>query len=74
MEFYPDGNLRDYINTRQGLVSKDVVIQLWCCMATALAFCHGKGILHRDIKPDNGQTDYPCDTEVIPNLIAYCDF
>ncbi|KAM0347259.1 hypothetical protein ACHAPY_011506 [Fusarium culmorum] len=71
MEYYPHGSLRDYINSHWGTASKDSVVQIWCCMATALAFCHGKGILHRDIKPDNSQSILIGETKMVAAMFGY---
>ncbi|KAJ4189479.1 hypothetical protein NW759_016769 [Fusarium solani] len=53
MVYYPDGTLESFIKSQNGLVPKDTVIQIFCCMAMALLDCHSRGIIHRDIKPAN---------------------
>jgi serine/threonine protein kinase len=53
MEYYPQGDLGSFIKSRNSLVPKDTVTQIFCCMAMALLDCHKRGICHRDIKPDN---------------------
>jgi serine/threonine protein kinase len=55
MEFYPDGDLEGFIEKHPaGLIPKDTVTQVFCCLAMALLDCHSRGICHSDIKPANG--------------------
>jgi DNA-binding response OmpR family regulator len=50
MEFFPGGNLRGKLKT--GVTETETVAYLGQ-LAEALAECHDKGIVHRDVKPEN---------------------
>jgi serine/threonine protein kinase len=53
MDFVEGPNLRDLINeNREGMPLWDIA-QIFIQIAEALAFAHSRGILHRDMKPDN---------------------
>jgi serine/threonine protein kinase len=51
MELY-DGNLRDVLSTN-GPLPADELLDTGVRMAVALHVAHGKGVLHRDVKPHN---------------------
>lgn len=60
MDYVPTGSLADKI--RAGLLSLEVINTLLKALASALDYAHYKGVLHRDIKPDNvliDETDNP---------------
>lgn len=50
MPFYPDGTLFDQAKTPLGVAE---VLKTGVQIGSAVAFAHGAGILHRDIKPHN---------------------
>jgi serine/threonine protein kinase len=50
MPYYPDGTLFDQATTPLGVAE---VLKTGVQIGSAVAFAHGSGILHRDIKPHN---------------------
>lgn len=52
MEFVEGGNLRDLINIRKK-IAPDEALRIMEECASGLAYSHGKGLTHRDIKPTN---------------------
>lgn len=50
MPYLTGGSLRDYLT--KGL-STEAAVQILHSLLTALACCHGAGIVHRDVKPSN---------------------
>ncbi|GJP36921.1 hypothetical protein CLOM_g21382 [Closterium sp. NIES-68] len=53
VELAPDGDLVSEIMERGPLVDEAQAANLARQLASAVAFCHASGIVHRDIKPDN---------------------
>jgi serine/threonine-protein kinase len=51
MPYLPGGTLRDRL--RRGPLSIDETVALARSLATALAHAHERGIVHRDVKPEN---------------------
>jgi hypothetical protein len=52
MEFVDGPNLRDFV-TEHGPLGESVAIEYMIKVAQALEVAHRKGIVHRDVKPDN---------------------
>ena len=52
MEFLDGQNLRDYVNTN-GCFRLEQLVTLMLPVMRSLSYMHGKGIIHRDISPDN---------------------
>ncbi|MFE2754858.1 serine/threonine-protein kinase [Actinosynnema sp. NPDC059335] len=52
MEYYDLGSLHDRLH-RHGPLPVHEVVAAGVAVADALAFAHGQGILHRDVKPQN---------------------
>ncbi|WP_329793284.1 serine/threonine-protein kinase [Lentzea sp. DG1S-22] len=65
MEFYERGSLHDRLRAMGPLPVADVVAA-GIAVADALAFAHGQGILHRDVKPQN--------VLVLPTSYVLADF
>ncbi|WP_051769007.1 serine/threonine-protein kinase [Lentzea albidocapillata] len=65
MEFYERGSLHDRLRAMGPLPVPDVVAA-GIAVADALAFAHGQGILHRDVKPQN--------VLVLPTSYVLADF
>jgi len=51
-EFVPGRTLTELM-TREGVLPSEVVAQIGLRLSDALAYAHARGILHRDLKPDN---------------------
>ncbi len=65
MEYYERGSLHDRLRALGPLAVPDVVAA-GIAVADALAFAHGQGILHRDVKPQN--------VLVLPTSFVLADF
>lgn len=50
MEFLPGGDLNDHLNRGSSQQHALIIVKQ---IASALDFAHSKGVIHRDIKPDN---------------------
>jgi serine/threonine protein kinase len=53
MDYFPAGNLRMRIQRKETDFLKENAHSILMQAATALAFMHSKGWVHRDVKPDN---------------------
>ncbi len=65
MEFYERGSLHDRLRA-MGPLPVAAVVAAGIAVADALAFAHGQGILHRDVKPQN--------VLVLPTSCVLADF
>lgn len=54
MEYLDGHNLRNEIDSK-GFVAPERALEIMMGVAQALEFAHSKGVIHRDIKPDNIQ-------------------
>jgi serine/threonine protein kinase len=70
MEFFPAGSLKQRILQKQFDFIKDQAPRVFKQMATALAYMHGSGWLHRDIKPDNMLVNSAGEAKLIDFAIA----
>jgi predicted Ser/Thr protein kinase len=52
MEYVPGGDLKDLVDEKGPLKEKELV-RIGADVASGLAHAHGKGVIHRDIKPRN---------------------
>jgi hypothetical protein len=69
MEHVPGGNLKDLI-TRRGLLDPAEATRLGSQIAEALGAAHERGIVHRDVKPQNVLIDEAGDAKVADFGIA----
>ncbi len=52
-EYLPHGNLGERLAKRPHGLAPDEAIGVFRCVAEALAYAHDRGLVHRDVKPDN---------------------
>src|SRR5919199_3602632 len=52
MEYVPGGTLKDRVRAG-GSLDQGTAVELACQVAQALGFAHERGVIHRDIKPQN---------------------
>lgn len=53
MEYLDGCDLRYHVAHNNGCISEDALMPIIACVAEALETVHSKGLLHRDIAPDN---------------------
>ena len=53
MEYLEGRSLADFIEDRQGPASEDEILAIMLPVLDGLHFAHERGIVHRDVKPDN---------------------
>jgi eukaryotic-like serine/threonine-protein kinase len=70
MEYFPAGSLKDRMLKKQFDFIKQNASSIFKQTATALAYMHASGWLHRDIKPDNILVNSAGDLRVIDFAIA----
>lgn len=70
MEFFPAGSLKFRIVNKQIDFIREHAHTVFRQMATALAYMHGCGFIHRDIKPDNWLADSAGQAKLIDFAIA----
>jgi serine/threonine protein kinase len=70
MEYFPAGSLKQRIMQKQYDFLKEHLPRVFKQMATALAYMHGSGWVHRDIKPDNMLVNSAGEAKLIDFAIA----
>eukprot|EP00271_Cylindrocystis_brebissonii_P007429 TRINITY_DN20974_c0_g1_i1.p1 TRINITY_DN20974_c0_g1~~TRINITY_DN20974_c0_g1_i1.p1 ORF type:complete len:679 (+),score=70.58 TRINITY_DN20974_c0_g1_i1:856-2892(+) len=53
MDLCTGGDLFDYLIDNRTAVEEDDIAHIFWQAASALAYCHAKGVVHRDVKPEN---------------------
>lgn len=70
MEYFPAGSLKQRIVNKQTDFIREHIQRVFKQMATALAYMHGSGWVHRDIKPDNMLVNSAGEARLIDFAIA----
>eukprot|EP00931_Biecheleriopsis_adriatica_P111864 TRINITY_DN86337_c0_g1_i1.p1 TRINITY_DN86337_c0_g1~~TRINITY_DN86337_c0_g1_i1.p1 ORF type:complete len:306 (-),score=72.91 TRINITY_DN86337_c0_g1_i1:55-918(-) len=59
LEYLPGGSCCEMLGTAEALPERLVALIIGQVIS-ALSHCHGKGIVHRDVKPENIMADHDC--------------
>jgi serine/threonine protein kinase len=51
------GDLRYYLESHDIIFTEKDVCLFLLCLSAALTHVHGHGVIHRDVKPGEGETD-----------------
>lgn len=70
MDLVEGGDLRSQLRAR-GPMPVEGACQLAAAVAAALAAIHAKGIVHRDVKPENVLIDSTSDGSIVPRLTDF---
>lgn len=71
LPYLMDGSLRDWWTSVQGHWTLTERIDLAAQIAAALAYAHGLGVLHKDLKPANILIDRDAEGKAIPRLADF---
>lgn len=77
MEFASEGSLDDYLRVHGGALSNVAVWYFFLSAVAGIAHLHGKGILHRDVKPQNlllTRSEAISSTTTAPPRLLVADF
>lgn len=75
IEYIPGASLETLLR-KVGRVSLDALAPVVLDAARALAYLHGRGVIHRDVKPANVlmQADFPADAPLSTEALARAEF
>ena len=72
MEYIPMGELLNYLEERGEEVTKEEIRFIVCQLLDMIEFCHSKGIIHKDLKPENVMIDQQRNLKLIDFGTAEC--
>lgn len=72
MEYIPLGELLNYLEERGEEVAKEEIRFIVCQLLDMIEFCHSKGIIHKDLKPENVMIDQQRNLKLIDFGTAEC--